>query len=173
MELARQDFNNRYGVDWSSVDSSTSNISQIDFGLIEDTSDRYTYTPVQTLNLVLISCEPDRQRATGRRSCKIEKFYWWHDLHHWFKNSPPKRTIVYEGYDEYLDSSSEDSSTIYRLSDFRGKAVEREIDLLGTCFIKYSRKVIFSKSLTLKTSELPRWKPKTILGKRTIEVEDA
>jgi hypothetical protein len=173
MELARQNFSDRYGVDWSSADSSTSNLLQIDLEVVEDTSDRYTYTPVQTRNLVLISCEPDRQRATGHRSCKIEKSYWWHELSHWLKHSLPKRTIVYEGYEEYLNSASEDSSTMYPFSDFWGRTTERAIDLRGTFFINYRSEVIFAKSLTLKIAELPHWKPKAILGKRTIEVEDA
>ncbi len=37
----------------------------------------------------------------------------------------------------------------------------------------YHRKVLFTKKVTLKTSELPRWKPKNIIGLRTFEEEDA
>jgi len=31
--------------------------------------------------------------------------------------------------------------------------------------VKYPKKIIFTKDIKVKTSELPRWKPKTIIGR--------
>ena len=45
-------------------------------------------------------------------------------------------------------------------------------DVGGVFPINYRRKVLFTKNVTLRTSELPRWKPKTIIGLRTFEEED-
>jgi len=46
-------------------------------------------------------------------------------------------------------------------------------DWRGVFPTNYPRKVLFSKPVTFKTSELPRWKPKNIIGLRTFEEEDA
>ena len=37
---------------------------------------------------------------------------------------------------------------------------------------KYRRKVLFTKLIEVRTADLPRWKPKNIIGMRTFEEED-
>ena len=37
----------------------------------------------------------------------------------------------------------------------------------------YPRKILFSKTVAFKTAELPRWKPKNIIGLRAFDEEDA
>ena len=46
-------------------------------------------------------------------------------------------------------------------------------DLRGVFRTNYPRKVLFTKPVTFKTFELLRWKPKTIIGLRAFEEEDA
>ena len=46
------------------------------------------------------------------------------------------------------------------------------MDLRGVFYAKYPRKELFSKIVNFKTAELPRWKPKAIIGLRTVEEED-
>jgi len=45
-------------------------------------------------------------------------------------------------------------------------------DSRGVFPTNYRRKVLFTKQVTLRTSELPRWKPKAIIGLRMFEEED-
>ena len=49
----------------------------------------------------------------------------------------------------------------------------RSADGRGVFPTNYPRKILFSKTLTFKTAELPRWKPKNIIGLRTFEEKDA
>jgi hypothetical protein len=46
-------------------------------------------------------------------------------------------------------------------------------DLRGVFRTNYPRKILFSKTVTFKTAELPRWKPKNIIGLRTFDEKDA
>ena len=39
----------------------------------------------------------------------------------------------------------------------------------GVFCLKYHRKVLFTKLVTLKTADLPRWKPKIVIDRRTLE----
>jgi hypothetical protein len=168
MELARQFFDeDDFGS--GSVDSSTSSISQINFADVEDTSDRYTFSPVQAQNLVLISCERPRQRTTGQPSCRIGKYYWWAEL---FKPQKgiQRSAFVYEGYHENIYHDY--LSTLFNISNFLDTA-EQEVRVRGNYPLKIARKVLFSQSVTLNMADLPRWKPKAIIGKKTAEVENA
>jgi len=45
-------------------------------------------------------------------------------------------------------------------------------DARGVFPTNYRRKVLFTKKVRLRISELPRWKPKTIIGLREFEEED-
>jgi hypothetical protein len=49
----------------------------------------------------------------------------------------------------------------------------RPADGRGVFPTNYPRKILFSKTVTSKTAELPRWKPKKIIGLRTFEEKDA
>jgi hypothetical protein len=46
------------------------------------------------------------------------------------------------------------------------------VDERGVFPTNYRQKVLFTKKVALRISELPRWKPKTIIGLRTFEEED-
>ena len=46
-------------------------------------------------------------------------------------------------------------------------------DARGVVLTNYRQKILFTKNVSFKTSELPRWKPKTIIGLRTFEEKDA
>jgi len=49
----------------------------------------------------------------------------------------------------------------------------RLADGQGVFYTNYPRKVMFSKTVTFKTSKLPRWKPKTMIGLRRLEEGNA
>jgi hypothetical protein len=37
---------------------------------------------------------------------------------------------------------------------------------------RYQRKILFTKPIEIRTADLPRWKPKNIIGMRTFEEEE-
>lgn len=39
----------------------------------------------------------------------------------------------------------------------------------GVFYPTYTRKVLFSKEVTIRTADLPRWQPKVVIGRRIIE----
>jgi hypothetical protein len=61
---------------------------------------------------------------------------------------------------------------MFKWSDIWGQIEHHELKQRGIYSPKYERNVLFSKTVTLKTSELPRWKPTAIIGKRNFEVDD-
>jgi hypothetical protein len=42
----------------------------------------------------------------------------------------------------------------------------------GVFCLTYTKKVLFSKEVTIRTDDLPRWKPKVIIDRRTLERDD-
>lgn len=62
---------------------------------------------------------------------------------------------------------------MFKWPDIWGQIEHQEVNQRGIYSPKYERNVLFSKTLTFKTSELPRWKPTAIIGKRNFEVDDA
>jgi hypothetical protein len=67
---------------------------------------------------------------------------------------------------------------VKRLSEWRSKQTllfceqPEAAEARGTFSTNYRPKVLFTKKVTLKTSKLPRWKPKNIIGLRAFEEED-
>ena len=82
--------------------------------------------------------------------------------------------IVYESLEEYLGLSGEavGSSSPWPELCLSESEEETAFERHGVFQPKYRRTVLFSKTISCKTSELPRWKPKNIIGMRTFEEED-
>ena len=159
---------------WASVDSSTITKTQIDVGDLEDSWDRYNYIPVQTQDVtVLVSCEFGDEKSELERKCQIKKFLWRPKHLIDFIHSAGNNVIVLEGSEDYLGFTGEAVATMFKWPDIWGPIEHQEVSQRGIYFPKYERNVLFSKTLTFKTSELPRWKPTAIIGKRNFEVDDA
>ena len=159
---------------WTSVDSSTITSSQIDVGDLEDSWDRYNYIPVQNQGVkALVSCDIDDEQSGFERKCQIKKFFWRSKPVIDYLHSVGNNLIVLEGSEDYLGFTGEAVATMFKWPDIWGQIEYQEVNQRGVYSPKYERNVLFSKTLSFKTSELPRWKPTTIIGKRNFEVEDA
>jgi hypothetical protein len=80
--------------------------------------------------------------------------------------------FIYVAHEEYLGWPSEAvASTSLRPDPWEPTEPEPE-RLRGVFSHTPHRKVLFSETLKFKTADLPRWKPKVIIGLRTFEEED-
>ena len=174
MENITQNWENRSEPIWASVDSSTITNAQIDVEDVEDSSDRYNYIPFQTHGVTaLVSCEIGGERSEFERKCQIKK-YFWHPKHLiGYLNSFRNNVILLEGSDDYQGFSGDAVATMFKWPDFWGQIEYQEVNQRGVYSPKYERNILFSKTLMFKTSDLPLWKPTTIIGKRNFEVDDA
>jgi hypothetical protein len=158
---------------WTSVDSSTITKTQIDVGDFEDSYDQYNYIPVQTQDVaVLVSCESGAEKSDLERKCQIKKYLWRPKHLIDFIHNAGSNIFVLESSEDYLGFSGEAVATMFKWSDIWGQIEHHELKQRGIYSPKYERNVLFSKTVTLKTSELPRWKPTAIIGKRNFEVDD-
>lgn len=173
MENIRQSWEDLNQELCSFVDSSTINTAQIDVGDLENTSNRYTYLPVKTQDVtVLVSCEFGEENFKHDRKCQIKKVFWRPKRIFDFVHSAEKNIIYLEGSEDYLGFTGEAVATMNLWPDIWGRIEDHVTVRRGVYAPKYKRKVIFSKSIRLKTSDLPRWKPTAIIGKQNYEVDD-
>ncbi len=84
-----------------------------------------------------------------------------------------RQHYIYEVLEEYLGFPGEAVGSVSPWPGLWRQSNPQPTDLRGVFPTNYPRKVLFTKPLTFKTSELPRWKPKSIIGLRTFEEEDA
>jgi len=158
---------------WASVDSSTVTNMQIDVGDLEDSWDRYNYTPVQAHGVTaLVSCDIGDEKSEIERKCQIKKFFWPPKHATAFLHSLGNNVIVLEGSEDYLGFTGETVATMFKWPDIWGQIEYQQVIQRGVYSPKYRRKILFSKAITFKTGDLPRWKPTAIIGKRNFEVED-
>ena len=161
---------------WSITDSSTLTPDQIEIEDHEDVVDRYTFVPLRPRNLaVLISCSLENDGPDKERECQVRKFLWRESSTIEFPKTHYINAIVLESSeDQLVTNASENVATLGGIWPEILEQVEAKVsELRGVYSPTYKRKVIFSETITLKTSELPRWKPNAIIGKHNIEEDYA
>ena len=140
-----------------------------------DNYDRYTLVPPQPHNItILITCNLESDRPDKERICQIRKLFWREPPTQKFSRGITNDAIVLESPEEHLGfTAGVDTATTGLGSEMWEQAEAQESIWRGIYSPSYKKKVLFSKTLTFKTSELPRWKPKAIIGKRNFEDDDA
>ena len=81
--------------------------------------------------------------------------------------------IIYQVLEDDLGFPGEAVGSVSPWPVLWRQSEPQQADLRGVFPTNYPRKVIFTKPVTFKTSELPHRKPKTIIGLRAFEEEDA
>ena len=80
--------------------------------------------------------------------------------------------FVYTALEEYLGSPGEAVASMSPWPDLWERVEPEPTRLRGVFPHTSHRKVLFSETLKFKTADLPRWKPKVIIGLRTFEGKD-
>jgi hypothetical protein len=159
---------------WSVIDSSTLTPDQIEIAHHGQVVDEHRLVPPRPRDLtVLISCNLENDRLDSVRECQVRKFLWSSTSTKEFSNFI--NAIVFESSeDQLVRNASENTATLGGLWPEIMEQTEAEAsELRGVYTPIFKRKVIFSEVITLKTSELPRWKPNAIIGKQSIEEDHA
>jgi hypothetical protein len=86
--------------------------------------------------------------------------------------STRRRPFIYVALEELLGFPGEMAATTSFLPELWVQEEQEPIGLRGTFFHTPQRKVLFSQVVELKIADLPRWKPKVMIGKPTFEGED-
>ncbi len=81
--------------------------------------------------------------------------------------------IIYQALEDDLGFPGEAVGSVSPWPVLWRQSEPQPADLRGVFRTNYPRKVLFTKPVAFKTSELPRWKPKTIIGLRAFEEENA
>lgn len=161
---------------WSQVGTTTLTPNQIEIEEIEDQDDRYTFVSPRPLNLaVLVSCDLENDRPARERKCQVRKFLWRGSSTMELSESHNTNAIVIESSeDQLVTNTSEYVASLGGFGPEIWEQVEAKVsEFRGVYSPTYKRNVIFSETVTFKTSELPRWKPNSIIGKHNVEEDYA
>lgn len=160
---------------WSSSGGSTMGAVQFEDEVYDDALSRSYENPGQAQDVTMVvSCDLEGAKSDWEHQCQPKKFLWRSKHLIDYLTNAWKNFIVYEGLEDYSGSQGEAVATLLTFPDVWSHTAEHEEHAFRGVYIpKYRRNVIFTKTLEFKTSELPRWKPSAIIGKRNFEDEDA
>ena len=158
------------------VNSSTLSPDLIEIEVDEDNADRYTYVPPRPgKHTVLITCNSRNERPDKHRACQARQVLWRgsstvEDPYFYY----PDATFFESPYNQWITNASEQIASMGELWSELVDQLESDLSQFrGVYSPNYEQKLIFSETITFKTSELPRWKPNSIIGKQNIEEDYA
>lgn len=103
------------------------------------------------------------------------KYYWWHSpveqppASIWYAECP----LRFEATQEQLGHPGDAVTSMSAWPDLWQHAEPEPTVWRGVFSPTYRRKVLFSKPVKFRTSELPRWRPHIVISRHTLEAEDA
>ncbi len=172
METAIQNWGHQKYQIWPSIGGSTMGATQLEDEVFDDALSRsYEHPGLSQDVTIVVSCDLEGAKSDQKRQCHAKKIYWRSKLLIDYFTNAWKNFFIYEGLEDYSGSQGEAVATM-NLSDIWDHTEHETSSYRGVYAPTYSRNVIFTKTLRLKTLELPRWKPTAIIGKRNFEVED-
>ena len=131
-----------------------------------------TEEPPATVSVITV-------RASGSGESNIvflsegKKHLWsreaWRGLPYASGNQP----LIYEALQEYLGFPGEAVATTSPWPAFWRHVEPQVTKWQDVFYYAHTRNVLFSQDVTLKTADLPRWKPKFIMDMQPLETEDA
>lgn len=122
---------------------------------------------------VIVACPLGAGKSDLVNICEGKKYFWRPAILPGVVYTSGRQPYIYEVFEEYLGLPGEAVASLSSWPELWRHSEPQPTDLRGVFPTNYPRKVLFSKPVTFKTSELPRWKPKNIIGLRTFEEEDA
>ena len=121
---------------------------------------------------VLVAHQPGSGEPDFDYSSAGKKYLWRRAASHGLAYTSGMMPIVYQVIEDDLGFPGEAVGSISPWPVLWRYDQPEHADLRGVFPTNYRRKVLFTKKVTLKTSDLPRRKPKVIIGLRTFEKED-
>jgi hypothetical protein len=121
---------------------------------------------------VIVACASVGGKSDVDYVCEGLKYFWRRAGRQGLNYASGRQPFIYEALDEYLGFPGEAVASMSLLPVFWGHGEPEPKRLRGMFSHTSRREVLFSERLKFKTGELPRWKPKVIIGLRTFEEED-
>jgi len=159
---------------WEHLESTTATTMELAMIETEDIAKRTRLPIRQSVNVAVLvpfesgSGKPDVVYPYGGK-----KYLWCPAISPGAVYASGRQPYVYEVLEEYIGFPGESVGSVSPWPELFQYGEPQPTDGRGVFYTNYPRKVIFSKTVTFKTSELPRWKPKTIIGLRTFEERNA
>ena len=174
MEAAIQKWANQKYQTWPLIVGSTMGGTQLEDEVYDDALSRsYEHLGLSQDVTVVVSCNFEGAKSDQENRCQPKKNFWRSKHLIDYLTNMWKNFIVYEGLEDYSGSQGESVTTLLTIPDIWNHPTGYEEHAYrGVYTPKYKRNIIFTKTLELKTLELPRWKPSAIIGKRNFEEED-
>lgn len=174
IEAAAQNWGYKKDNLWSSIAGSTMGAFQTEDEMYDDALFRSYEYPGQAQDVtVVVSCDLEGANSDQKNQCQPKKVLWRSNPLIDYFNNVWKNFIIYEGLEDYSGSPGESVTTLLTIPNLLSRRTDDEANTYKGVYIpKYKKNVIFTKTLEFKTSELPRWKPSAIIGKRNFEEDD-
>ena len=174
MESVDQVLKDSYCPTWGSSATNTlttDGTADIEF---DDFTDTYKLVRRPSADVaVLVASKSGSGKPTLDYSCMGKKYLWRRTASHRLAYTAGIMPIIFQVIEEDLGFPEEAVGSVSPWPALWRCKQPEPTDLRGVFPTNYPRKVLFTKQVTFKTSELPRWKPKKIIGLRTFEEEDA
>lgn len=172
-ETAIIDWGHKKPDSWALIGGSTMGTEQFEDEIFDDALSRSYEHPQQIKDVTMVvSCDLEGAKSDREYQCQPRKFYWRSKrLIDYFVNSW-KNFVIYQGLEDYSGSQGDTIASFLTSTDVWSNDEHDEHVRRGVYTHTYKRKILFTKALEMKISELPRWKPSVIIGKRNFEEED-
>ena len=121
---------------------------------------------------VIVTCASVGGKSDIDYVCEGKKYFWRRAGTLGLKYASGRQPFIYETLEEYLGVPGEAIASMSPWPDLWERVEPEPTRLRGVFPHTSHRKVLFSETLKFKTADLPRWKPKVIIGLRTFEEED-
>ncbi len=138
----------------------------------DDIAERALYQRRQSVKVaVLVACQPGSKDTDPDCQREAKKYLWYPTVSP-ILNYASEVPVVYEVLDEHMGFPDEAVGSVYPWPERWQQSEPQPTDLRGVFLTHCPRKVLFTKPITSRTSDLPRWKPKRIIGLRAFDEED-
>ena len=159
---------------WEHLESTTATTMEMSIVETEDISKRTRLQRSQSPDVaVLVACPSGSGKPDLVNLYEVKKYFWRPAISPGLVYASGRQPYIYEVFEEYLGFPGESVGSVSPWPELRQYGEPQQTEGRGVFYTNYPRKIMFSKTVTFKTSELPRWKPKTIIGLRTFEERNA
>ncbi|MEA1883994.1 MAG: hypothetical protein U9N62_05700 [Thermotogota bacterium] len=124
------------------------------------------------VDVALVAHQPGSGEPNFGYSSAGEKYLWRRATSYGLAYTAGMMPIIYQVIEDDLGFPGEAVGSVSPCFLLWRHDEPEPADSRGVFPTDYHRKVLFTKKVKLRTSDLPRWKPKAIIGLRTFEEED-
>jgi len=159
---------------WEHPASTTATTTEMAAVEQEDISEKARLIRNQSLDVaVLVVCPSGGEKSEFVNLREDKKYFWRVVTSQGLVYTLGQQPYIYQALEEYLGFPGEAVGSVSPWPELWQSGEPQPTSQRGVFYLNYPRKVLFTETITFKTKELPRWKPKAIIGKQSFEEKDA